>query len=267
STVSPRFLPSSAEPSGDVGETVPEPPTALISTVSFWPLSPSMSTTDPTPTSSADACSTISAPSRRARSVRMRASSKPCSFFAAWYSKFSARSPNSRAFLIAATTSVRRGPSSSASSSRSASACLGVSFSPKFISGWSFVAGARWVSRGKDAGLVHMQCIWARPRTQYRGARRCPAAQGSPRCGLQLPRRPSSAAPRRVHELRLRELEAGLFVRLDLALKPRDARDLFLLLRKDERDADAAPPGAARATHAVRVHVRLLRRVEVDHVR
>ena len=40
----------------------------------------------------------------------MRASSRPCSFFAAWYSKFSERSPNSRAFLIAATTSVRRGP-------------------------------------------------------------------------------------------------------------------------------------------------------------
>ena len=35
----------------------------------------------------------------------MRASSRPCSFFAAWYSKFSDRSPNSRAVLIAATTS------------------------------------------------------------------------------------------------------------------------------------------------------------------
>ena len=31
----------------------------------------------------------------------MRASSRPCSFFAAWYSKFSERSPNSRAVLIA----------------------------------------------------------------------------------------------------------------------------------------------------------------------
>ena len=74
-----------------------------------------------------NASSTISALSSRARSVRMRASSRPCSFFAAWYSKFSERSPNSRAFLIAATTSVRRGPSSSASSSRSASACFAVS--------------------------------------------------------------------------------------------------------------------------------------------
>ncbi len=64
------------------------------------------------PTSSDDASSTISAWSSRDRSVRMRASSRPCSFFAAWYSKFSERSPNSRAFLIAATTSARRGPSS-----------------------------------------------------------------------------------------------------------------------------------------------------------
>ena len=44
---------------------------------------------------------TISARSSRERSVRMRASSRPCSFFAAWYSKFSERSPNSRAVLIA----------------------------------------------------------------------------------------------------------------------------------------------------------------------
>src|SRR4051794_28841128 len=56
--------------------------------------------------------------------MRIRASSRPCSFLAAWYSKFSERSPNSRAFLIAATTSVRRGPSSSSTSTRSASACF-----------------------------------------------------------------------------------------------------------------------------------------------
>ncbi len=31
----------------------------------------------------------------------MRASSRPCSFLAAWYSKFSERSPNERAVLIA----------------------------------------------------------------------------------------------------------------------------------------------------------------------
>ena len=67
--------------------------------------------------------------SRRARSVRIRASSRPCSFFAAWYSKFSERSPNSRAVLIAATTAARRGPSSSSSSARSASACFAVSCS------------------------------------------------------------------------------------------------------------------------------------------
>ena len=103
---------------------MPAPPTALTSTVIAWPLSPSTSTTEPTPTSSVPASATISAPSSRDRSVRMRASSRPCSFFAAWYSKFSERSPNSRAVLIAATTSSRRGPSRCASSSRSASACL-----------------------------------------------------------------------------------------------------------------------------------------------
>ena len=127
STVSPGFRPSSAEPSGEVGDTVPEPPTALISTVIASPPSSTISTTEPMPTSSPLASSTISALSSRWRSVRMRASRRPCSFLAAWYSKFSERSPNSRAVLIAATTAVRRGPSSSASSSRSASACFGVS--------------------------------------------------------------------------------------------------------------------------------------------
>src|ERR687890_539337 len=118
STLSPSFFPSSADPSGDVGETVPAPPTPLTSTP------------EPRPTGSPAASATISAMSRRERSVRMRASSRPCSFFAAWYSKFSERSPNSRAFLIAATASVRRGPSSSSSSVRNASACFSVSLSP-----------------------------------------------------------------------------------------------------------------------------------------
>ena len=54
----------------------------------------------------------------------MRRSSSPCSFFAAWYSKFSEMSPNSRARLIASTTSLRRGPSSSASSASSAARCV-----------------------------------------------------------------------------------------------------------------------------------------------
>ncbi len=49
-TVSPTLQPSSAEPSGDVGDTVPAPPTALTSTVIVRPL-PSTSTTEPTPTS------------------------------------------------------------------------------------------------------------------------------------------------------------------------------------------------------------------------
>src|SRR5262249_55557832 len=109
STVSPRLCPRSAAPSGEVGETVPAPPTALTSTVLFSPPPSPTPTTGPIPTSSPLASSTISAWSSRARRLRMRASSSPCSFFAAWYSKFSDRSPNSRAFLIAATTSVRRG--------------------------------------------------------------------------------------------------------------------------------------------------------------
>ena len=49
STVSPSLWPSSAAPSGEVGETVPEPPTALTSTVIVRPL-PSTSTTEPMPT-------------------------------------------------------------------------------------------------------------------------------------------------------------------------------------------------------------------------
>src|SRR5206468_9948338 len=69
---------------------------------------------------------TTTAWSRRERSVRILASSMPCSFFAAWYSKFSDRSPCSRAVLIAWTTSVRRGPSSSASSAASRARCSSV---------------------------------------------------------------------------------------------------------------------------------------------
>ncbi len=59
-----------------------------------WPSSSSISTIDPTLTSSSASSdsSTSTEWSRRERSVRMRASSKPCSFFAAWYSKFSDRS-------------------------------------------------------------------------------------------------------------------------------------------------------------------------------
>ena len=53
--------------------------------------------------------------------MRIRASSRPCSFFAAWYSKFSERSPKLRAVAIAWTTSARFGPSSSASSASSCS--------------------------------------------------------------------------------------------------------------------------------------------------
>ena len=61
-------------------------------------------------------CSTTTAVWIRSRSLRMRASSRPCSFFAAWYSKFSERSPNERAVAVASTAAARRGPSSSAGS-------------------------------------------------------------------------------------------------------------------------------------------------------
>ena len=63
--------------------------------------------------------------------ARIRASSRPCSFFAAWYSKFSERSPNSRAVLIACTASFRFGPSSSASSASRAARCSAVSCSAR----------------------------------------------------------------------------------------------------------------------------------------
>src|SRR5262249_16913881 len=61
STISPRLCPRSAAPSGEVGDTVPTPPTALPSTVIFPPPSSSTSTTEPIPTSSPRASSTISA--------------------------------------------------------------------------------------------------------------------------------------------------------------------------------------------------------------
>ena len=126
----------------------------------------STSTTEPMPTSSPPPRSTISAPSSRARSVRMRASSSPCSFFAAWYSKFSERSPNSRAFLIAATTSARRGPSSSASSSRSASACFAVSGRPLPLRAASPAARRVDEPRPRDlhAGLLELLDVALQPR-------------------------------------------------------------------------------------------------------
>ena len=52
-----------------------------------------------------------------------------------------------------------------------------------------------------------------------------------------------------------------------MALQPRDAADVRLLLGQHERDADAAAAGAAGAADAVGVDVGLLGRVEVDHVR
>ena len=52
-----------------------------------------------------------------------------------------------------------------------------------------------------------------------------------------------------------------------MSLQPRDAGDVGLLLRQDERDAHPAATRAPRAADAVRVDVSFLGRVEVDHVR
>jgi len=67
-----------------------------------------------TPLAAAAASSISTALCSRERRIVMRRSSRPCSFFAEWYSKFSDRSPCARATAIASTIALRRGPSSSA---------------------------------------------------------------------------------------------------------------------------------------------------------
>src|SRR5260221_5800337 len=71
-----------------------------------------------------------------ASSSLMRASIMPCSFFAAWYSKFSERSPNSRAALILATMAGRRTVVSWSSSFRTATSPSGVMWTSLVIN-WS----------------------------------------------------------------------------------------------------------------------------------
>src|SRR5260370_9358226 len=68
----------------------------------------------------------------------IRASIMPCSFFAAWYSKFSERSPNSRAALILATIAGRRTVVSWSSSLRTATRPSGVMWTSLVIY-WSLV--------------------------------------------------------------------------------------------------------------------------------
>src|SRR5258708_3503085 len=68
----------------------------------------------------------------------IRASIMPCSFFAAWYSKFSERSPNSRAALILATIAGRRTVISWSSSLRTATSPSGVMWTSLVIY-WSLV--------------------------------------------------------------------------------------------------------------------------------
>ena len=61
----------------------------------------------------------------------IRASINPCSFFAAWYSKFSERSPCARAVAIASIDRLAAsGPSSSSSSACSCACAAGVRTSP-----------------------------------------------------------------------------------------------------------------------------------------
>ena len=104
STPAPTVAPISALPSGESGET---PPTLEISISIVSPCSSSISTIEPTPTVSVDVCSTVTAWWSLRRSFVIRASSSPCSFFAAWYSKFSERSPKARAVAIASTAAFR----------------------------------------------------------------------------------------------------------------------------------------------------------------
>ena len=77
------------------------------------PSSRSQLDTEPTVTTPLAAAASSSITSefwRRERRIVMRRSSRPCSFFAAWYSKFSDRSPCARATAIASTIALRRGP-------------------------------------------------------------------------------------------------------------------------------------------------------------
>src|SRR6266446_2187435 len=69
-----------------------------------------------------------------ASSSLIRASMKPCSFLAAWYSKFSERSPNSRAALILATMAGRRTVTSWSSSWRTLASPSGVMWT-SFVTG------------------------------------------------------------------------------------------------------------------------------------
>ena len=119
-TSSPALAPISARPTGESGET---PPTLEISTCMVAPSSSSTSTVDPTETTplvAAVSSTTTDGRAGRAGCV-IRRSSRPCSFLAAWYSKFSERSPKPRAVAIASTIAARFGPSSSASSASSCS--------------------------------------------------------------------------------------------------------------------------------------------------
>ena len=99
----------------------------------------------------------------------MRASSRPCSFFAAWYSKFSERSPNERAVAIASTAAARRGPSSSASSASRAARCSGVRISPDAAHPLRLPRAL--VRNGRPALVLLARAPRARPPSRPRGTR------------------------------------------------------------------------------------------------
>ena len=128
-TVSPGDAPSRAEPSGESGATAPLPPPFETTTRSSSPSASVTSTVDPTATTPAalDGFLMMTAFRSFSSSTAIWRSSRPCSFLAAWYSKFSDRSPNPRAVAIASTASARFGPFSSASSASSASCSFWVS--------------------------------------------------------------------------------------------------------------------------------------------
>src|SRR4051812_7181036 len=75
------------------------------------------------------------------------------------------------------------------------------------------------------------------------------------------------AAAARVHELGPGGLHAGALEGVAMARHRRDAADVGLLLREDERRPAAGAAGPAGAADAVRVALVVLRRVVVDHVR
>ena len=199
----------------------------------------------------------------------MRRSSSPCSFFAAWYSKFSERSPCPRAIAIASTTACRFGPSSSASSASSCSRSARVSCSPR--SSASVAAAARAAAAPAAAAAAAAEA--RRLRRAVHGERRelpHDVRRGAVRAGDLL------LAADELFEVRL-ALHADVFVdrhRPEPSNRPaaRTGRRFGELLGlgdagiaverrevdRDERDRAARGPGCERSRrYRVRAHTRI----------